>query len=45
MSSFEALKNKYSPAIQWARDNGYEVNERGRVPGSILEAFDKAQAA
>jgi hypothetical protein len=30
---------------QWARENGYDVNERGRVPGSILEAFDKAHAA
>jgi hypothetical protein len=30
---------------QWARENGYDVNDRGRVPGNILEAFDKANAA
>jgi hypothetical protein len=30
---------------QWARDNGHDVNDRGRVPASILEAFDKAHAA
>jgi hypothetical protein len=26
----------------WAKDNGYEVNDRGRVPASIKEAYDKA---
>ncbi|MEU8133145.1 histone-like nucleoid-structuring protein Lsr2 [Streptodolium elevatio] len=29
---------------QWARDNGYEVSERGRVPANIREAYDKAHA-
>ncbi|MEU6669249.1 Lsr2 family protein [Streptomyces sp. NPDC046727] len=24
----------------WARENGYEVNDRGRVPKEIREAFD-----
>lgn len=24
----------------WARDNGYEVSDRGRVPTSVLEAYD-----
>ncbi|WP_105566011.1 histone-like nucleoid-structuring protein Lsr2 [Microbacterium halophytorum] len=27
---------------QWAKDNGYTVSERGRVPGAILEAYDAA---
>ncbi|WP_433456436.1 histone-like nucleoid-structuring protein Lsr2 (plasmid) [Streptomyces sp. CA-142005] len=26
----------------WARENDYEVNDRGRVPGSILDAYNKA---
>lgn len=28
----------------WARENGYEVADRGRVPQSIREAYEKAQA-
>lgn len=24
---------------EWASKNGYEVSERGRIPGSIVEAF------
>jgi hypothetical protein len=24
---------------EWAAKNGYEVSERGRIPGSIVEAF------
>lgn len=26
----------------WAKDNDYEVNDRGRVPASIREAYEKA---
>ncbi|MFE9412272.1 Lsr2 family protein [Streptomyces sp. NPDC006704] len=29
----------------WAKDHGYSVNERGRVPANVREAFEKAQAA
>lgn len=28
----------------WAKGNGYEVNDRGRVPVSIREAYEKANA-
>ena len=28
----------------WAKENGYEVNDRGRVPASIREAYEKANA-
>ena len=28
----------------WAKANGYEVNDRGRVPASIREAYEKANA-
>jgi hypothetical protein len=27
---------------EWARANGYQVNDRGRVPNDIREAFDAA---
>jgi hypothetical protein len=27
---------------EWARANGYEVSDRGRVPAHIREAFDAA---
>ncbi len=26
----------------WARDNGYSVSDRGRVPAEVKEAYDKA---
>lgn len=29
---------------EWARRNGHEVSNRGRIPGSLIEAFEKAQA-
>ncbi|URN12859.1 Lsr2 family protein [Streptomyces radiopugnans] len=28
----------------WAKENGYEVNDRGRVPANIREAYEKANA-
>ncbi|MER7983854.1 Lsr2 family protein [Streptomyces sp. NPDC095817] len=28
----------------WARENGYEVNDRGRVPAQIKEAYTKGRA-
>lgn len=27
---------------QWAKDNGHAVSERGRIPGVVIEAYDKA---
>lgn len=27
---------------QWASDQGYEINDRGRIPADIVEAFDAA---
>ncbi len=27
---------------EWARSNGYEVSDRGRVPAEVREAFDAA---
>jgi hypothetical protein len=27
---------------EWARSNGFDVPERGRIPGNVREAFDAA---
>ena len=27
---------------EWARANGYEVSDRGRIPASVREAYDAA---
>ncbi|MCF3965080.1 histone-like nucleoid-structuring protein Lsr2 [Streptomyces fuscigenes] len=35
--------NKDTAEIRkWAKDNGYNVNDRGRVPADIREAYEKA---
>jgi hypothetical protein len=28
---------------EWARANGYDISDRGRIPGAIREAYDAAQ--
>jgi len=33
----------YGPVREWAKANGYKVSERGRIPASVLEAFQAAQ--
>ena len=38
-----AAGRKDTGAIRgWARENGHEVSERGRIPSSIVEAYDAA---
>lgn len=32
----------YSAIRDWAKSNGYQVSERGRVPASVLEAYEAA---
>lgn len=32
----------YTAIRAWAKDNGYQVSERGRVPANVLEAYDDA---
>ncbi|MEG3614572.1 Lsr2 family protein [Isoptericola haloaureus] len=27
---------------EWARENGHEVNDRGRIPARVLEAYEAA---
>ncbi|MEU2354335.1 Lsr2 family protein [Streptomyces misionensis] len=37
--------NQDTAAIRaWAKANGLEVNDRGRVPASVREAYEKASA-
>jgi hypothetical protein len=32
----------YSAIRAWAKDNGYQVSERGRIPASVVEAYEAA---
>ncbi|GAA2983121.1 hypothetical protein JOD63_000722 [Microbacterium terrae] len=32
----------FSGVREWAKKNGYTVSERGRVPASVLEAYEAA---
>lgn len=27
---------------EWAKDEGYEISDRGRIPAAIIEAYDEA---
>ena len=29
---------------EWARQNGFELADRGRIPANVIEAYDEAQA-
>lgn len=37
-----ARRTSVSNVREWARANGYEVNERGRIPASVQQAYDAA---
>ncbi|MCZ2816764.1 histone-like nucleoid-structuring protein Lsr2 [Modestobacter sp. VKM Ac-2984] len=42
-SSFAAAGRKDTGEIRsWARENGHEVSERGRIPTAVVEAYDAA---
>ena len=34
--------NRTAEIREWARKNGHKVNERGRIPATVIEAYDKA---
>lgn len=36
--------NRTAQIREWARANGHKVSERGRIPASIVEAYEKAHA-
>lgn len=35
-------QHDYGPVREWAKANGYNVSERGRVPAAVLEAYEAA---
>ncbi len=37
-----ASASNVSEVREWARQNGFEVNERGRIASTVLEAYDAA---
>lgn len=37
-----AGQRNYAPVRAWAAANGFTVSERGRVPASVLDAYDAA---
>jgi hypothetical protein len=38
-----SVSNVDTAAVRsWAKENGYEVNDRGRVPANVREAYEKA---
>ncbi|CAM3152655.1 Nucleoid-associated protein Lsr2 [Arthrobacter ulcerisalmonis] len=43
-STAGSRNNDSAQIRQWARDNGYTVNSRGRIQAEIQEAFHKANS-
>jgi hypothetical protein len=41
-SSRPSSTNEASDIRTWARDNGYEVSDRGRIPADVRAAFEAA---
>lgn len=37
-----AGQQDYSAIRAWAKDNGFKVSERGRIPASVVEAYEAA---
>jgi hypothetical protein len=35
-------KEQLSKIREWAREKGYKVSDRGRIPGNVLEAYQAA---
>lgn len=42
--SGSARRSNVSAVREWARSQNIQVNDRGRVPASVQEAYDKAHA-
>ncbi len=41
--SFSLLRSKATPNVrQWAREQGYDVSSKGKVPRQVQQAFDEA---
>ena len=39
-----ARRKDVSAVREWARQNGHDVSERGRIPAAVQEAYDKANS-
>ncbi|ALG06367.1 histone-like nucleoid-structuring protein Lsr2 [Kibdelosporangium phytohabitans] len=38
-----AVNREHTKAVRdWARQNGYELSDRGRIPANVIEAFEAA---
>lgn len=43
VSSSKGASREHNTAVrEWAKQHGYELSDRGRIPGHVAEAFDKA---
>lgn len=43
-STTQATDKERNQAIrEWAREQGMQVSDRGRIPADVVEAYDKAQ--
>ena len=41
-----ASDREHTAAVrEWARQNGHEISDRGRIPHSVLEAYEKRGSA
>jgi len=36
--------NRTAEIREWARSNGHKVNERGRIPATVVDAYEKAHS-
>ena len=41
-SAGRSARRDVSQIRQWARENGYDISERGRISTEVQEAYDKA---
>lgn len=44
-SSKSASGKDYGKIRAWAREQGIQVSDRGRIPGSVISQFEESQAA
>jgi Lsr2 len=45
-ASAVASDREHTAAVrEWARQNGHEISDRGRIPNSVLEAYEQRNAA
>lgn len=42
--SFGRGREQTQAIRDWARQNGYQVSDRGRIPAAVVDAFDAAHA-